>query len=239
MSFIVAIDGPAGTGKGTVTKILSEKLNLVNIDTGAMYRCVTLYFLNKGIDINDEKNIKESLENIDIELRNENGNQIVFLNGQDVSEEIRSKRVSEIVSIVSGIKQIRLYMSDLQRKLGEKQDSILEGRDIGTCVFPDADVKIYLDADVEERARRRYNQNKEKNIEMSYEDVLKNIIERDKNDKERKFGALKKAEDAILIDTTHLTIDEVVEKICDIITIRSAKFRRGLIVFFSKCSKEK
>lgn len=217
MSFIVAIDGPAGTGKGTVTKIISQKLNLVNIDTGAMYRCVALDVLNKNVKIDDDDGITKILDNINIELKNGPEGQLVYLNGQDVTEEIRSKKVNEIVSIVSGIKKVRLYMSDLQRKMGEKHDSILEGRDIGTYVFPNADVKIYLEADVEERARRRFNQNKEKGIDMSYEDVLKSIIIRDKNDKEKEIGALKKADDAVLIDTTHLTIDEVVQKIVSLI----------------------
>ncbi len=217
MSFIVAIDGPAGTGKGTVTAIIAKKLNLVNIDTGATYRCVTLEMLENNIGLEDSDEIKKLLENIKIELKNENGIQKVFLNDKDVTDEIRSKRVTEFVSQVSGIKQIRLKMASLQREMGLKQDSIMEGRDIGTYVFPDANVKIYLDADVEERAKRRLIQNKEKNINMSYEEILENIKMRDANDKAKEIGALKVAEDAIVIDTTHLTIDEVVNKIIDII----------------------
>ena len=217
MSFIVAIDGPAGTGKGTVTAIIAKKLNLVNIDTGATYRCVTLEMLENNIGLEDSDEIKKLLENIKIELKNENGIQKVFLNDKDVTDKIRSKRVTEFVSQVSGIKQIRLKMASLQREMGLKQDSIMEGRDIGTYVFPDANVKIYLDADVEERAKRRLIQNKEKNINMSYEEILENIKMRDANDKAKEIGALKVAEDAIVIDTTHLTIDEVVNKIIDII----------------------
>lgn len=217
MSFIVAIDGPAGTGKGTVTKIIAQKLNLVNIDTGAIYRCVALDMLNKNIKLDDNEKIKRLLENINIELKEMNGNQLVFLNGQDVTDEIRSKRVTECVSQVSSIKQIRIAMANLQREMGLKQDSIMEGRDIGTYVFPNADVKIYLDADVEERAKRRLIQNKEKNIDMSYEEILANIKMRDENDKKKELGALKIADDAVVIDTTHLTIDEVVQKIVDLI----------------------
>lgn len=217
MSFIVAIDGPAGTGKGTVTKIIAEKMNLINIDTGATYRCVTLDMLNKNVNLDDEEGINEILKNINIEFKNINGNQLVFLNGQDVTEEIRSKRVTENVSQVSGIKQIRISMANLQREMGLKQNCIMEGRDIGTYVFPNADVKIYLDADVEERARRRFIQNQEKNINMSYEEILKNIKMRDANDKAKEIGALKIADDAIVIDTTHLTIDEVVNQIISII----------------------
>lgn len=223
MSFIVAIDGPAGTGKGTVTKIIAQKLNLVNIDTGAIYRCVALDMLNKNIKLDDNEKIKLLLENINIELKEMNGNQLVFLNGQDVTDEIRSKRVTECVSQVSSIKQIRIAMANLQREMGLKQDSIMEGRDIGTYVFPNADVKIYLDADVEERAKRRLIQNKEKNIDMSYEEILANIKMRDENDKKKELGALKIADDAVVIDTTHLTIDEVVQKIVDIINLKVNK----------------
>lgn len=217
MSFIVAIDGPAGTGKGTVTKVIAEKMNLVNIDTGATYRCVALEMLNRGISLENEEKIKSMLDTIRIEFKNVEGNQLVYLNGQDVTNEIRSKRVTECVSQVSAIKQVRLSMANLQREMGLKQDSIMEGRDIGTYVFPNANVKIYLDADVEERAKRRFVQNKEKNIDMSYEEILENIKMRDANDKAKEIGALKVADDAIVIDTTHLTIDEVVNKIINII----------------------
>ena len=221
MSFIVAIDGPAGTGKGTVTKIIAEKMNLINIDTGATYRCVALDMLNKNIKLDEEEKIKDLLENIKIKFKNVNGNQLVFLNNDDVTEEIRSKRVTECVSQVSAIKQVRFAMADLQRKIGLQQDSIMEGRDIGTYVFPNADVKIYLDANVEERAKRRFLQNQEKNIDMSYEEILQNIKMRDENDKAKEIGALKIADDAIVIDTTHLTIDEVVEKIINIINLKN------------------
>ena len=154
MSFIVAIDGPAGTGKGTVTKILSKKLGLINIDTGATYRCVTLDMINKKIKIEELDKIKELLETIQIEFENENGNQLVFLNGEDVTKKIRSAEVSDLVSQVSSIKEVRLKMVDLQRKMAEGKDVIMEGRDIGTYVFPTAEVKIYLDADLEERAKK-------------------------------------------------------------------------------------
>ena len=196
MSFIVAIDGPAGTGKGTVTKILSKKFNLVNIDTGATYRCVTLDMLNKGIKLEELDKIKELLEKIDIDLKVENGEQKVFLNGEDVTTKIRSKEVTELVSQVSSIKEVRLKMVELQRKMAEGKDVIMEGRDIGTYVFPAADVKIYLDADLEERAKRRFKQYREKGINMSYVDIVENIKKRDENDKSKEIGALKVAHDA-------------------------------------------
>lgn len=217
MSFVVAIDGPAGTGKGTVTELLAKKLNLVNIDTGATYRAVTLDMLNKGIKLDELDKIKELLENIQIEIKREDEKQLVFLNGEDVTDKIRTKEVSGFVSQVSAIKEVRLKMVDLQRKMAEGKDVIMEGRDIGTYVFPNADVKIYLDADLEERAKRRFAQNKEKGIDMSYADVLENIRKRDENDKAKEMGALKVANDAEVIDTTNLTIKEVEEKITKII----------------------
>ena len=217
MSFIVAIDGPAGTGKGTVTKILSKKFNLANIDTGATYRCVTLDMINKGIKLDELDKIKELLENIQIDLKVENGKQLVFLNGKEVTKEIRSKEVSGMVSQVSSIKEVRLSMVDLQRKMAEGKNVIMEGRDIGTYVFPTADVKIYLDADLEERAKRRFKQNEEEGIKMSYADVIENIKKRDENDKQKEIGALKVARDAEVVDSTSMSINEVVREITAII----------------------
>ena len=217
MSFIVATDGPAGTGKGTVTKILSKKFNLVNIDTGATYRCVTLDMINKGIKIDELDKIIELLKEIKIDLKIENGKQLVFLNGKNVTKEIRSKEVLELVSQVSSIKEVRLSMVDLQRKMAEGKNIIMEGRDIGTYVFPAADVKIYLDADLEERAKRRFKQNKENGIDMSYVDILENIKKRDENDKKKEIGALKVARDAEVIDSTSMCINGVVREISAII----------------------
>ena len=217
MSFIVAIDGPAGTGKGTVTKILSKKFKLINIDTGATYRCVTLDMINKGIKLEELDKIKELLKNINIDLKNENGKQLVFLNGKDVTKEIRSKEVSELVSQVSSIKEVRLSMVDLQRKMAEGKNVIMEGRDIGTYVFPSAEVKIYLDADLEERAKRRFNQNRENGINMPYVDILENIKKRDENDKKKEIGALRVAHDAEVIDSTCMSINQVVREISAII----------------------
>lgn len=217
MSFIVAIDGPAGTGKGTVTKILSKKLGLINIDTGATYRCVTLDMINKKIKIDELDKIKELLETIQIEFKNENGNQLVFLNGEDVTKKIRSAEVSDLVSQVSSIKEVRLKMVDLQRKMAEGKDVIMEGRDIGTYVFPTAEVKIYLDADLEERAKRRFKQNKENGIDIPYDEILESIRTRDENDKKKEMGALKVAHDAEVIDGTSMSIKEVVNAIESII----------------------
>ena len=217
MSFIVAIDGPAGTGKGTMAEILSKKYNLLNIDTGATYRCVTLEMLNKNIGMDEEEKIAEMLKTINIELKLEDGKQKVFLNGEDVTEEIRSKRVSEKVSPVSSIIQIRTAMTSLQRKMAQGKNVIMEGRDITTVVFPTADVKIYLEADVEVRAQRRFKQNQEKGIEMSYEEILENIKKRDKNDMEKEVGALKVAPDAVVIDTTKMTVKQQADAMSKVI----------------------
>ena len=227
MSFIVAIDGPAGTGKGTLTERIAKKQNLVNIDTGATYRCVTLAMQRKGIGLDELEKIQTLLGEIKIQMENQNGNQVFFLDGEDVSSEIRSKEVTQMVSQVSSIKEVRLKMVDLQRQLAEGKDVIMEGRDIGTYVFPKADVKIYLDADEEERARRRVKQNQEKGIEMSFEEVLENIRKRDENDKKKEMGALKVASDATVIDTTNLTIEEVVAKIEELISQKKNSHPKG------------
>ncbi len=217
MSFIVAIDGPAGTGKGTITSLISKELGLVNIDTGATYRCVALNAIRNNIKLEEQEKIIASLENIEIDMKNEGGEQKVFLNGEDVSKQIRSKEVSQIVSQVSSIKEVRYKMVEVQRKLAQGKDVIMEGRDITTVVFPEANVKIYMDADERVRAQRRYKEMQEKGIQMTYEEVLKNIQARDKNDKEKEVGALKIAEDAIYLDTTGLSIEEVKDKILNII----------------------
>ena len=217
MSFIVGIDGPAGSGKGTVTKQIANKLGLVNIDTGSTYRCVALEVLNRNISLEDREKIIEIAKDIKIDIKSAPSGDLVYLNGKDVTKEIRSKEVTKIVSPVSSIKEVRYIMVDLQRKLAEGKNIIMEGRDICTYVFPNADVKIYLDASIEERAKRRYKENQEKNIDMTYEEVYENIRKRDENDKAKEIGALKLAEDSIVVDTTNLSIDEVVEKIIEII----------------------
>ena len=217
MSFVVGIDGPAGSGKGTVTKKIANKLGLINIDTGITYRCVALEVLNKNIQIDDKGKIIEVAKNIKISIDNTPDGDIVFLNGENVTKEIRSKEVTKIVSPVSSIKEVRFLMVELQRKLAEGKNVIMEGRDICTYVFPNADVKIYLDASIEERATRRFKEQQEKGIDMSYEEVLESIRKRDENDKVKEVGALKLAEDSVVLDTTSLTIDEVVDKIIHII----------------------
>ena len=217
MAFIVAIDGPAGSGKGTITKLVGKRMNLINIDTGAMYRCVALECLNKNIKYDDLNGIKKVLDNINIEFKKENDKELTFLNGIDVTEEIRTTMLNENVAKYAAVKLIRDKMTPLQRKMGEKNNIIMEGRDIGTVVFPNADVKIFLDCSVEERARRRYNQNLEKGIDCTYYEVLERIKERHKLETEIEVAPFVRADDAIYVDTTKLTIEEVTEKIINII----------------------
>lgn len=216
MSFIVAIDGPAGSGKGTVTKQVAQEMGLTNIDTGATYRCVALAVIENNVLLEEKSKIIELAKNIKIDMDTQ---QNVFLNGRNVTKQIRSKEVSAIVSQISSIKDVRLLMVDLQRKLAEGKDVIMEGRDITTYVFPNADVKIYLDASIEERAKRRYKEMQERQIEATYEEILENIKMRDENDKNKEIGSLKIAPDAIVIDTTELSIEKVTEKVKEIIKL--------------------
>ena len=214
---IIAVDGPAGSGKGTVTKRIEKEIGFLNLDTGATYRCVALETLRKGITLDDTEKIIEIANNIDIKIEKTENKEIILLNNEDVSKEIRTKEVTAIVSQISSIIPVREKMVEVQRKLAKGKNVIVEGRDIGTVVFPNADIKIYLDASEEVRAKRRYEENIENGIDTTYEEVLENVRMRDYNDMHKKVGALKKAEDAIVIDSTYLTIEEVVEKIKDTI----------------------
>lgn len=214
---IVAIDGPAGSGKGTVTKLIAKRMGLINLDTGATYRCVALETLRRGLTLEDREKIVDLVDDLDIEFEYEEDNIKVFLNGMDVTSEIRSMEVTKIVSQVSSIVPVRLKLVELQRRMAKGKDVIMEGRDIGTYVFPNADVKIYLDANVEERAKRRFKENQEKGIDSSYEEILENIKIRDENDKNKEIGALKIADDAIIVDSSKLTIEEMTNKVEEII----------------------
>lgn len=214
---IIAVDGPAGSGKGTITKRIEKELGFLNLDTGATYRCVALEVLKKGLNLDEEDKIIEIANSIDIKINNTGDKDIILLNDEDVSKEIRTKEVTAIVSQVSSIIPVREKMVEVQRKLAIGKDVIVEGRDIGTVVFPNADIKIYLDASEEVRAKRRYNENLQNGIDMTYEEVLENVRMRDYNDMNKKMGALKKSDDAIIIDSTDFTVDEVVEKIKRII----------------------
>lgn len=217
MNYKIAIDGPSGTGKSTTAKILAKKLSFIYIDTGAMYRAVGLYCVKNNIDINDEEKIKNNLDNIDINIfYNEEGNQEIELNGEIVSKEIRENHISHCASVVSQYKDVREKLVSLQQNLAKKNSVIMDGRDIGTVVLPDADLKIYLIASNEVRAERRYKELLEKGQDVKYEDILKELEERDYRDSNRANSPLKKADDAIELDNSNLTIDEVADKILDL-----------------------
>ena len=217
MSFVVAIDGPAGSGKGTVTKLVGEKEGLIYIDTGAMYRCVTLYMIKNSIKITDTEKINELLKNIKIEFKKENNEDKVYLNDEDVSNQIRQDQVSLGASCVSKYQVVRSFLVDEQRKMAKAGNVILDGRDIGTVVLPNADLKIYQIASVETRAKRRYLENLERGLDADLETIKKEIEERDYQDTHREISPLKKAEDAIELDTSSLTLEEVVEQVLTLI----------------------
>ena len=197
------------TGKSTLAKNIAKKYNIVYMDTGAMYRCVTLDMLNKGISMYDTKKIQQMLDNIKIEIENNNGEDRFILNGEDVTKKIREKNVNDNVSQVSHIPVVRERMVELQRRLANGKKIVMEGRDIGTNVFPNAQVKIYLTASAQVKAKRRYEQNKQNGIDIPFEEIYNNVVFRDNNDKTSDVAPLKKADDAFELDTTNYTLDEV------------------------------
>ena len=214
---IVAIDGPAGAGKSTVAKILAKRLGFLYIDTGAMYRALTLKALDNNIDINDEHKINELALNTSIDLRsNSDGSLSIILDGKDVSLEIRQPRITQVVSDVSKIKGVRQVLVKMQRELGQKGNCVLEGRDIGTVVFPHAEKKFFIDATADVRVSRRFKELKGLNQDIAENDVAKDLSNRDKIDSTREVSPLRKAEDAIYIDTTKLSIEEVVSKMLEL-----------------------
>ncbi|MBE7016016.1 MAG: (d)CMP kinase [Ruminococcaceae bacterium] len=213
----VAIDGPAGAGKSSIAKEVSKKLGFVYIDTGAMYRAVAVYAIENGIDICGENFTDQVLDKIDISIEYDEDGQKVFLCGKDVTKRIREADASVGASNVAVIPAVRLKLVALQRELAKKTSVIMDGRDIGTYVLPDADIKIFLTASVEERARRRYREMIDKGMEADFEKVKQDIMYRDKNDSEREFAPLRQAEDAVLVDTSDMTIDQVIDKIYSMI----------------------
>ena len=208
-NYVIAIDGEAGTGKSTLAKNIAKKYKIVYMDTGAMYRCVTLEMLNKDISMDDVEKIEKMLDDIKIEIRNDDDEDKFFLNGKDVTKKIREQKVNDNVSQVSHIPIVRERMVELQRKLANGKKIVMEGRDIGTNVFPNAQVKIYLTASAHVKAKRRYEQNKQKGINIPFEEIYNNVVFRDNNDKNSNVAPLKKAADAFELDTTNYTLDEV------------------------------
>ena len=213
MGFNVAIDGPAGAGKSTIAKAVAAKLGFIYVDTGAMYRAIALYLLNHNIASDDEKAIEESLDDINVEIAYVDGSQQVLLNGDNVSNEIRREEVGNMASATSVYGCVRSKLLSLQRELARKSDVIMDGRDIGTCVLPDAQVKIYLTASVDCRAQRRYKELVEKGETPVLEDIKKDISDRDYRDMHRDIAPLKQAEDAVCVDSSDMTIQEVVDTI--------------------------
>lgn len=206
----IALDGPAGSGKSTVSKILGKKLNILCLDTGAMYRACALKCLYEGVSVSDETAVSFIMKNINLEVKYENGEQHTFLDGKDVSADIRKPEISMLASTVSALGCVREKMVSLQREIAAKTSCVLDGRDIGTNVLPNAKFKFYLTASPEVRAKRRVEDNRQKGFVTPYDEILKEIIERDNQDKNRKIAPLLQAKDAILIDSSQMTIDEVV-----------------------------
>lgn len=203
----IAIDGPSGAGKSTIAKLAAKELGFIYVDTGALYRSVGLYVLRQGVGSRDAEKIESILPEIDVRLTYEDGAQRMYLNGEDVTELIRTPEVTKYASDVSAIPAVRAFLLETQRKLARENCVIMDGRDIGTVVLPDAEVKIFLTASAEERARRRLKDFEAKGIEISYEQVLSDIIERDRNDSSREIAPLRPAEDSVIVDTSDLDLD--------------------------------
>ena len=209
MSYSIAIDGPAGAGKSTIARRAAAALSFIYVDTGAMYRAMGLYFLNHGIDPADTAAIEEAVQDVDVSIRYEDGEQQVYLNGENVTGQIRREEVGDMASRTSVNGKVREKLVQLQQQLATRENVVMDGRDIGTCVLPDATVKIYLTASVEERARRRYLELKEKGQEESLKKIEEDIRDRDHRDMTREISPLRQAEDAVLVDASHMTIEEV------------------------------
>lgn len=216
MSINIAIDGPAGAGKSTIAKKLAEQLNFIYIDTGAMYRAMAYYFLTQGIAADDEAAITAACPGVDVTITYQNGEQQVLLNGENVNHVLRTEEVGNMASATSIYPTVRTKLVELQRQLASKADVIMDGRDIGTCVLPNAQIKIFLTASSATRAKRRYDELTEKGILCDLAEIEKDIIERDYRDSHREISPLTQAEDAVLVDSSNLTIDQVVETILEL-----------------------
>lgn len=213
----IAIDGPAGAGKSTIAKAIAKKMGYIYVDTGALYRAVGLYVSSKGVDTTDGEKIQPMLQDIQVELKYVDGVQRVFLNGEDVSEAIRVPEMSMHASNVSAIPCVREFLFDLQRDIAKTNDVIMDGRDIGTVVLPNADVKIFLTASPEDRAKRRYEEHMSKGQVVDFNQLLEEIKQRDYNDSHRAIAPLKQAEDAIYVDTSGNTLEQSIEQITNIV----------------------
>lgn len=216
MSYSIAIDGPAGAGKSTIAKSIAKKLGYIYVDTGAMYRAMALYIIRKSIQAEESEKISLACKDADITIEYKDGEQIVILNGENVNPYIRAEEVGKMASASSVNKDVRLKLVELQRELAKKADVIMDGRDIGTYVLPKADVKVFLTASTEVRAKRRYDELVQKGQTCNIEEIERDIIERDRRDSTREFAPLKQAEDAILVDSSDMTVEEVIDTIINL-----------------------
>lgn len=214
MGYNVAVDGPAGAGKSTIAKLVAKEKGYIYVDTGAMYRGLAIHFLKKGINPDNKKAVADACRDAQVTIGYENGAQQIYLNGENVTAMLRTEEVGNMASKTSAIPEVRQKLLELQRSLAEEKDVIMDGRDIGTNILPEADVKIYLTASVETRAKRRFDELKAKGIECSLEEIARDIKERDERDMTREIAPLRRAEDAVLIDSSEMTITQVVETIC-------------------------
>lgn len=213
MSYAIAIDGPAGAGKSTIAKLIAKKKNYIYVDTGAMYRAMALYFLEEGIQATETEKISAACPNVNVTIQYENGEQIVLLNGRNVNGLIRTEAVGNMASASSVNKDVREKLVELQRALAAKENVVMDGRDIGTCVLPNADVKVYLTASSKVRAQRRYDELTAKGESCDFDKIEKDIIERDERDMNREISPLRQAPDATLVDSSDMTIEEVADAI--------------------------
>ncbi len=213
MGYKVAIDGPAGAGKSTIARLAAEELGFVYVDTGAMYRGLAVFFLDRGISPMEPEKMEEACKEAQVTIRYEDGSQQVYLNGTNITGRLREEAVGNMASRCAAVPAVRKKLLELQRKLAEDADVIMDGRDIGTCVLPDADVKVFLTASVETRAMRRYRELEEKGERAVLEEIMADIKERDERDSNRKIAPLKKAQDAVLVDSSDMTIPEAVQTI--------------------------
>lgn len=216
MGYNVAIDGPAGAGKSTIAKLVAKEKGYIYVDTGAMYRGLAIHFLDKGIQPQETEEVIEACKDAEVTIAYEDAVQHVYLNGKDISSRLRNEEVGNMASVTSAIPEVRKKLLELQQNLAKTQNVIMDGRDIGTCVLPHADVKVYLTASVETRAKRRYQELQEKGEDCNLEEIAHDIEERDRRDMTREIAPLKQAEDAVLVDSSDMTIAEVVKTIVDL-----------------------
>ena len=216
MGYNVAIDGPAGAGKSTIAKLVAKEKGYIYVDTGAMYRGLAIHFLDKGIQPQETEKVIEACKDAEVTIAYEDAVQHVYLNGKDISSLLRNEEVGNMASVTSAIPEVRKKLLELQQNLAKTQNVIMDGRDIGTCVLPHADVKVYLTASVETRAKRRYQELQEKGEDCNLEEIAHDIEERDRRDMTREIAPLKQAEDAVLVDSSDMTIAEVVKTIVDL-----------------------